>query len=125
MFESIDPQALGVLLILLAVIAAIVLVAVFFSFGKPETSAVNGGEWGPTGKIDFHRIDRPRSEGVPEAFLLMAEQYRTVESISGVEHTEISWRKATLAEAKSVVVCYQRGADPEAKSRPTPRLVHP
>jgi len=124
MFESIDPQALGVLLILLAIVAAIVLVVVFFFFRKPETSAVNPGEWGPTGKIDFHRIDRPRSDGVPEAFLLMAEQYRTVESISGVEHTEISWRKATLAEAKSVVVCYQRGTDPEAKFRQAPRLVH-
>ena len=78
MFESIDPQALGVLLILLAIVAAIVLVVVFFFFRKPETSAVNAGEWGPTGKIDFHRIDRPRSDGLPEAFLLMAEQYRTV-----------------------------------------------
>jgi hypothetical protein len=123
MFESIDPQALGVLLILLAIVAAIVLVAVFF-FRKPETSDINASEWQPTGKIDFHRIDRPRPDGAPEAFLLMAEEYRAVESISGAEHTEINWRKATLAEAKSVVVCYQRAADPEAKSRQTPRLVH-
>jgi hypothetical protein len=124
MFESIDLQSLGVLLMLLSVAAAIVFVAVFFSFRKPKISAANVSEWQPSGKIDFHRIDKPGPDGAPEAFLLMAEEYRTVESISGAEHTEISWRKATLAEAKSVVVCYQRAADPEAKSRQAPRLVH-
>jgi hypothetical protein len=35
---------------------------------------------------------------------LRVEDFHTVESISGVEHVEIRWRNATLAEAKSVVV---------------------
>jgi hypothetical protein len=39
-------------------------------------------------------------------FILQAEDTRIVESLGGVEHREIRWRKATLDEAKTVVVAY-------------------
>jgi hypothetical protein len=47
---------------------------------------------------------------------LRVEDFHTVESISGVEHVEIRWRNATLAEAKSVVVAHQNAADTGQKS---------
>ena len=56
--------------------------------------------WTPTGRVDF--ID-PQSTG---NFSLQAEDTRIVDSVGGVEHREIRWRKATLDEAKTVVVAY-------------------
>jgi hypothetical protein len=38
------------------------------------------------------------------AIILQAEDTRIVDSMGGVEHREIRWRKATLDEAKAVVV---------------------
>jgi len=52
------------------------------------------------GAIDF---SNPQSPG---GFILQAEDTRIVDSIGGVERREIRWRKATLDEAKAVVVAY-------------------
>jgi hypothetical protein len=56
--------------------------------------------WTPTGRVDF--ID---AESIGN-FVLQAEDTRIVASIGGVERREIRWRKATLAEARAVVVAY-------------------
>jgi hypothetical protein len=56
--------------------------------------------WTPTGRIDF--VD-PQAIG---SFLLQVEDTRIVDSIGGVERREIRWRKATLDEAKTVLVAY-------------------
>jgi len=50
--------------------------------------------------VDF--ID-PQSTG---NFSLQAEDTRIVDSVGGVEHREIRWRKATLDEARTVVVAF-------------------
>jgi len=73
-----------------------------YSFYKPKPYDVihdqqNG--WTPTGRIDF--LDSGSSK-----FVLQAEDTRIVNSMSGVEHRQIRWRKATLDEAKAVVVAY-------------------
>ena len=56
--------------------------------------------WTPTGRIDF--LNPPSTDN----FILQAEDTRIVDSMGGVEHREIRWRKATLDEAKAVVVAY-------------------
>ena len=50
--------------------------------------------------MDF--ID-PQSTG---NFSLQAEDTQIVDSVGGVEHREIRWRKATLDEARTVVVAF-------------------
>jgi hypothetical protein len=121
-----DLQVLEVLFVILAVAAAIGLVRLLLwsrLIGKPEDFVVNPSEWQPTSKFDFHCVNRPRDDKAPAAFLLRVEDYRTVESISGVKHTEIRWRNATLAEAKSIVVNYQKVIEAETEALPIPRLV--
>src|SRR5262245_19339835 len=83
------------------------------------------GEWQPTGKIDFRCAELPQDHNLPTLFVLRVEDYRTVESISGVEHVEIRWRNATLAEAKAVVVAHQNAADPKAIRYEFPKQVQP
>jgi hypothetical protein len=39
-------------------------------------------------------------------FVLQVEDTRIADSVGGVEHREIRWRKATLDEAKRVIVAY-------------------
>lgn len=39
-------------------------------------------------------------------FVLQVEDTRVTDSIGGVEHREIRWRKATIEEAKGVVLAY-------------------
>jgi hypothetical protein len=88
--------AAGVLAVLVWVIAA-------SKFYKSKTSEVIQDQqdgWIPTGRIDF---SNPQSMG---DFILQAEDTRIIESLGGVEHREIRWRKATLDEAKAVVVAY-------------------
>ena len=63
-----------------------------------DAAAQNG--WTPTGRIDF--VD-PQSKG---DFVLQVEETRIVDTMGGVEHREIRWRKATLNEAKTVLVSY-------------------
>jgi hypothetical protein len=65
----------------------------------------------------------PNDDKVPASFLLRVEDYRTVESISGVEHVEIRWRNATLTEAKSVVAAHQNATNTRAKGYPFPGQV--
>lgn len=68
---------------------------------QPDDPIQNQQEgWSPTGRIDF--IDS-QSNG---DFVLQVEDTRIADSVSGVEHREIRWRKATLDEAKRVIVAY-------------------
>ena len=65
---------------------------------KSNAAAQNG--WAPTGRIDFAD---PQSSS---DFILQVEETRIVDTLGGVEHREIRWRKATLDEAKTVLVSY-------------------
>jgi hypothetical protein len=56
--------------------------------------------WNLTGRIDFADVQSTRT------FILQVEETRIGESIGGVERREIRWRKATLDEAKTVLVAY-------------------
>jgi hypothetical protein len=115
-----------VLVAIIAVAAALaVLYLLWLKQKTPEEIVTVTSEWQPTGKIDFHCAELPKDHKLPTVFVLRVEDYRTVESISGVEHVEIRWRNATLAEAKAVVVAHQNAADPEAKRYQFPRLVPP
>jgi hypothetical protein len=121
-----DLNILGVLLFVLSAIAAIALVMLYlFSLNKKklEESVTATSDWQPTGKIEFYCAETPKDEKSPASFLLRVEDCRTVESISGVEHTEIRWRNAALAEAKSVVIAHQNATDPATKGYQIPRLV--
>jgi hypothetical protein len=83
----------------------VLLVGVFAAYrlnrSKPDDPTPRQLEgWTPTGRIDFLN---PEST---DTFILQAEDTRIVDSMGGVEHREIRWRKATLDEAKAVVVAY-------------------
>jgi hypothetical protein len=67
---------------------------------KTKSHAVAPNGWTPTGRIDF--VD-PQSKG---DFILQVEETRIVDSMGGIEHREIQWRKARLDEAKTVLVSY-------------------
>jgi hypothetical protein len=56
--------------------------------------------WTATGRIDFVH---PQSSS---EFILQVEETRIVDTMGGVEHREIRWRRATLDEAKTVLVSY-------------------
>ena len=91
--------AAGIFVVFVAALAA-------YSLNKPKqhdktksnAAAQNG--WTPTGRIDF--VD-PQSIG---DFVLQVEETRIVDSVGGVEHREIRWRKATLDEVKTVLISY-------------------
>jgi hypothetical protein len=87
--------AAGILVVLVWVAAT------KFRNSKPSEAIPDQQDgWTPTGRIDFLN---PQSMG---NFILQAEDTRIIESLGGVEHREIRWRKATLDEAKTVVVAY-------------------
>jgi hypothetical protein len=65
-----------------------------------SNSVADNKGWILTGRIDF--VD-PHSVG---ELVLQAEETQTVNSPGGVEHREIRWRRATLDEAKMVLVSY-------------------
>ena len=69
---------------------------------QPNTtgSAADNKGWVLTGRIDF--VD-PHSVG---ELVLQVEETQIVNSPGGVEHREIRWRRATLDEAKMVLVSY-------------------
>jgi hypothetical protein len=122
-----DPNFLMSLLVVVSVLAASGFVMQYLSWRKnkkSEESIVATSEWQPTGKIDFYCSEMPKDDVAPASFLLRVEEYRTVESISGVEHTEIRWRKAMLSEAKSVLHVHQNGTDTGTKGQQIPKLVH-
>src|SRR3954467_47425 len=121
-----DPNILGILLLVSSGIAAIALLLLYISprqKKEPEDAVKATSDWQPTGKIDFYSPEAPKEDKVPATFVLRVEDYRTVESISGVEHMEIRWRNATLAEAKSVVIAHQNATDTATKGYQIPRLV--
>ena len=120
-----DPNILGILLFTLSAIAASTLLMLYLYSRqeKPEECVTATSDWQPSGKIDFHCAEPPTDDKAPAAFLLRVEDYRTVESISGVEHMEIRWRSANLAEAKSVVAAHQNATDTGTKGYQIPRLV--
>jgi len=124
-----EIAVLTVLFVLMAIIAVGGALAVFYLWWLKQTKLEEvvtvTSEWQPTGKIDFHCAESPKDHKLPTVFVLRVEDYRTVESISGVEHVEIRWRNATLAEAKAVVVVHQNAGDPEAKRYQFPKLVQP
>ena len=121
-----DPNTLGILLLVSSGIAAIALLMLYLSprqKKEPEETVTTTSDWQPTGKIDFYCAETPKDEKAPASFLLRVEDYRTVESISGVEHMEIRWRNATLGEAKSVVIAHQNATESVAKTYQLPKLV--
>jgi hypothetical protein len=76
---------------------------VFFCKPKPQPDDPIHNQqdgWSPTGRIDF-RDRQPSAD-----FVLQVEDTRIADSVGGVEHREIRWRKATLDEAKRVIVAY-------------------
>jgi len=122
-----DPSLLMTLLMVVSATAAAGLVMLYLSWRKnrqSEENVIATSEWQPTGKIDFYCAEVPEGgDKTPASFLLRVEEYRTVESISGVEHTEIRWRKAILSEAKSVLVVHQNATDTGTKGHQVSRLV--
>jgi hypothetical protein len=70
------------------------------SHNKTQSNVATQNGWTATGRIDF--ID-PQSKG---DFILQVEETRIVDTMGGVEHREIRWRKATLDEAKTVLVSH-------------------
>ena len=119
----------GTLLFLfMAAIAAAGLMVVYLLWRKEEKLkeiVAATSEWRTTDKIDFHCAETPKDDKEPGSFVLQVEDYRTVETISGVQRVEIRWRNATLAEAKSVVTAHQSVTDPAAKGYQIPRQVKP
>jgi hypothetical protein len=90
--------AAGLLVVLIVALAAYYF---YKPNPKPDDPTQNQQEgWTPTGRIDFtdpHSI---------ENFILQVEETRIDESLGGVEHRAIRWRRATLDEAKRVIVAY-------------------
>src|SRR5579872_5991213 len=70
-----------------------------------ETMQAQHDGWTPTGRIDFMGPTDIEPDSIGN-FLLQAEDTRIVNSVGGVDHREIRWRKATLNEAKKVVLSY-------------------
>ena len=91
-----------------AAVIFVIFVGVFagYSFYKrkpnerTKSDAATRDGWTATGRIDF--VD-PLAKG---DYILHVEETRIVNSMGGVEHREIRWRRATLDEAKTVVVSY-------------------
>jgi hypothetical protein len=70
-----------------------------------ETIPAQQDGWAATGRIDFTGPTDADPDSIGN-FLLQAEDTRVVKSVGGVDHREIRWRKATLNEAKKVVLAY-------------------
>ena len=70
------------------------------SHHKAQSNVAGQNGWTATGRIDFVH---PQSSS---EFILQVEETRIVDTMSGVEHREIRWRRATLNEAKTVLVSY-------------------
>jgi hypothetical protein len=86
----------------------------------PSSSGETGRvlqDWTPTGRIDFSGPSMDASiADKPNLFYLQAEDIRRLESLSGIEHKEIRWRKATLNEAKIVVNIFHQHFTKENES---------
>ena len=122
----VDPNILGLLLLVSAFIAAIAVLSLHFwphLKKEPEETVPAMSKWRPTGKIDFHSRECPEEDSAPAAFFLRIEDYRSAQSISGVDHIEIRWRNATLAEAKSFLTAHQNANATTSKIYHLPKLV--
>jgi len=88
--------------LLVVVIAAFAAYYFYKPSPKPDDPIQNqqDGDWTPTGRIDF---TDPNSTG---NFVLQVEETHVNDSVGGVEHRAIRWRKAKLDEAKRVIVAY-------------------
>ena len=113
-----DPKIIWSLLLIFSAIAVFALMPYLASRKerKSKRNAVVGSEWRLTGKIDFHCAETA-------AYVLRVEENRTIKSVDGSEHTEIRWRNAVLAEAKSVVAAHQNSIDTRTMGHQIPRLV--
>jgi hypothetical protein len=120
-----DPYILGILLFVFSAVCVCALMSHLSlrNENKFKNNAMASSDWRPTGKIDFYCTKMPKDYDAPSAFLLRAEDCRTVKSVSGVAHTEIRWRNAVLAEAKFVVTAHQNSIDTRTPCNPLPRLV--
>jgi hypothetical protein len=66
-------------------------------------------DWTSTGRIDFVGPSLEASDAdTPASFYLQVEEIHVLRSFSGIERTEVRWRKATLKEAKTVVIGFHR-----------------
>ena len=83
-----------------SILAVIVAAYSYFRPKSKEPIQDQQDGWTPTGRIDF---TDPQSSGT---FILQVEDTRIVESIGGVEHRDFRWRRATIEEAKMVVLAY-------------------
>src|SRR5262249_38312664 len=92
----------------IAATAVLVVVVGAFALLKQKSKApleranivADGRNWTWTGRIDLAHTKSA------EDFVLRVEETRVVNSPVGLEHREIRWRKATLDEAKAVMVSY-------------------
>ena len=103
-WETISDQWIWICAAVIFVILVGVFVGYSFYRRKPnertKSNAATRDGWTATGRIDF--VD-PLKKG---DYILHVEETRVVNSIGGVEHREIRWRRGTLDEAKTVVVSY-------------------
>jgi hypothetical protein len=126
-----DAGASSVFWLGLATVLVIAVVGYLVSRQRRGSTPIGDGsriihDWTPTGRIDFagHSSDWGAADA-PGLFYLQAEEIRVLVSLSGIERKEIRWRKATLSEAKRVVVAFHRqmtkasGAPPESASSGT------
>src|SRR5436190_18483657 len=123
---STNPDFLSALMLVVLVFAVSGLVMLYQLWRKgkqAEEGAVTKSDWRPTGKIDFYCAEMPKDDHSPATFILRVEEYCAIQSISGVEHTEIRWRKAMLSEAKSVLVGHQNSSNALKAGHNAPRLV--
>jgi hypothetical protein len=72
----------------------------FYQQSPDDEIQIQDDGWTPTGRIDFAG---DQSIG---GFILQVEETQVVESIGGIEHRQIRWRKANLVETKGVIADY-------------------
>lgn len=103
------------------ILGAIAVFAVMFGFfllrsrRKPEPY-VTVKEWEPTGRLDF-QFPPGVDASVQTTCILVAEDRRVVASAFEIEHHEVRWRRATLAEAKTIIVAYHGVKFPTAEPK--------
>jgi hypothetical protein len=89
---------------LVAVGLLVVLAPKFRQEPKKASTQPVEGHWTLTGRIDFansHSGD----------FVLEVEETRSITTPRGVEHRNIRWRRATLEDARMVVLAYHASRD--------------
>jgi hypothetical protein len=90
----------AVVLVVLVVLGGMVTANKFYKSKPYEPVEHKQDGWTATGRVDF--IDLQSTGN----FVLQAEDTRVVDGIGGVDHREIRWRRATLDEARTVVIAF-------------------